>query len=138
MNGQITDQDIKSIANHLNSIKQTEDDQAVQETSTQIDINDLLELIGSVSPGRPTSVNVPSRQDQDLTRELLKLQREKDDDNDFLNEKIRQLKRSLQHTVSEKEEAVEEAKQMEIQKIRLEKLLKQSLGKGDGSPDDVI
>lgn len=52
------------------------------------------------------------------------MQREKDDDNDFLNEKIRQLKRQLQHAVSEKEEAVEEAKQIEIQKIRLEKLLK--------------
>jgi cell division protein ZapA (FtsZ GTPase activity inhibitor) len=73
-----------------------------------------------------------------LRRELLRLQREKDDDNDFLNEKIRQLKRQLQNAVSEKEEAVEEAKQMEIQKIRLEKLLKSSLGKGDGSPDDVI
>ena len=48
------------------------------------------------------------------------------------------MKRQLQHAVSEKEEAVEEAKQTEIQKIRLEKLLKQSLGKGDGSPDDVI
>jgi len=41
---------------------------------------------------------------------MLKLQREKDDDNDFLNEKIRQLKRSLQHAVTEKQEAVEEAK----------------------------
>lgn len=52
------------------------------------------------------------------------MQREKDDDNDFLNEKIRQLKRQLQNAVTEKEEAVEEAKQIEIQKIRLEKLLK--------------
>ena len=52
------------------------------------------------------------------------MQREKDDDNDFLNEKIRQLKRQLQNAVTEKEEAVDEAKQIEIQKIRLEKLLK--------------
>jgi hypothetical protein len=47
-------------------------------------MNELLELIASVSPGRPTSEKDTSKT-QDLKRELLRLQREKEDDNDFLN-----------------------------------------------------
>ena len=58
------------------------------------------------------------------------MKREKEDDSDFFNNKIRQLKRQVQQAITEKDEANEYSKQMETQKMRLEKFLKQGIHKG--------
>ncbi len=80
----ISDQELRSLVNHLKERKNDEDNFAQDDNGSVVDMNELLELIGSVSPGRPTSEKDTTKT-QDLKRELLRLQREKEDDNDFLN-----------------------------------------------------
>lgn len=67
----------------------------------------------------------------------MRLQREKEDDSDFFNNKIRQLKRQLQQSQHERDEQEEHAKQMEQQKVRLERYLKQGMSKGTTNEDLV-
>lgn len=104
-----------------------------------INIDTLLDSLSANSPGHASDRLAVEEEAsvayEGLKRELNRLKREKEDDNDFLNSKIRQLKRQVQQAISEKEEANEYSKQVEAQKCRLEKFLKQGIHKGNTAED---
>ena len=108
-----------------------------------IDMEELIDHVqGSPSASPPQAAakmqSVPDSDYADLRRELQRLRREKEDDEEFLNTKIRQLKRQCTQAIQDKEEQEAYARELEQQKCRLEKLLKQqTLSKGT-SQDDLL
>lgn len=72
-------------------------------------------------------VENPSETDE-LRRKLARILREKDDDCEFFNAKIRQLKRQLKDATSEKAELEEAVQKLEAQKQRMEKFYRNKMG----------
>ena len=72
-------------------------------------------------------VEHPSETDE-LRRKLARILREKDDDCEFFNAKIRQLKRQLKDATGEKAELEEAVQKLEAQKQRMEKFYRNKMG----------
>jgi predicted nucleic acid-binding Zn-ribbon protein len=123
--------EIKSVQAFLRS--QSEDAAKVEGSEDYMDMDELLNavLIGHKSKLdkefelRP--VDTPSEV-AELRRKLQRILREKDDDSEFFNAKIRQLKRQLKDAESEKAELEEAVQKADAQKQRLEKFYRNKMG----------
>lgn len=78
------------------------------------------------TPGKPTS----TEQQSELQKELARLQLEFKDEQEFYTNKVAQLKRQLLRAEQQAEDAVQEQKQSEQQRQKLERLLMQGLSGG--------
>lgn len=89
-------------------------------------MDDLINavLIGHKSKLEPTDGN----EMEELRRKLKRVLRERDDDCEFYNAKIRQLKRQLKDAAGEKSELEEAISKLEAQKQRIEKFYRQKMG----------
>lgn len=88
-----------------------------------IEVSDLLDLIATQTPGQ-CSPEATRAEGAAKDTKLVRLQREKEDNEDYLNQQIRQLKRQVQQATLARDDIQEQFNLLEGQKIRLEKFIK--------------
>ena len=69
-------------------------------------------------------------QDNDLSKQLQRLRREKEDDENYFDQEIRKLKRQLQSVSAIRDELEEQVRDVQNQKKRLEDVFKNGLANG--------
>lgn len=127
--------DLKAISEYMQS--QAGEDAAINSKDV-IDVDSLIELISSKSPGRPSNkMQFNNSQDNDLSKQLQRLRREKEDDQSYFDSEIRKLKRQLQSVSAIRDELDEQVRDVQNQKKRLEDMFKNGLANG-GSQQDIM
>lgn len=103
--------DLKAISEYLQS--QAGEDAAINSKDV-IDVDSLIELISSKSPGRPSNkMQFNNSQDNDLSKQLQRLRREKEDDESYFDSEIRKLKRQLQSVSAIRDELEEQVRDVQ-------------------------
>ncbi len=75
--------DLKAISEYMQS--EAGEDAAIT-SKDNIDVDSLIELISSKSPGRPSNNILSNKmQDNDLSKQLQRLRREKEDDENYFD-----------------------------------------------------
>ena len=69
-------------------------------------------------------------QDNDLSKQLQRLRREKEDDENYFDQEIRKLKRQLQSVSAIRDELEDQVRDVQNQKKRLEDVFKNGLANG--------